>query len=69
MEKRTIRIKGMSCEHCVQSIKESLEALPGVGLAKPDLQAKTVALEFDPAKTPLGKIKGEIENLGFDVAD
>ncbi len=37
MEK-TIRIRGMSCQHCVASIKKALEGLKGVSQVQVDLE-------------------------------
>jgi copper chaperone len=32
-----------------------------------DLEAKSVLVEYDSSKTPLDKIKAEIEEQGYDV--
>ncbi len=40
----TIPIRGMTCGHCVQSVKDALETLPGVERAEPDLRNNLVRL-------------------------
>ena len=65
MEKKTIWVNGMSCNHCVMSIEKALKNM-GVNAAV-NLNEKTVVVEFDPAKVTLDKIAAEIEDQGYDV--
>ena len=67
MEKTVINVDGMSCEHCVISIMNAVEALPGIKKVSVNLSAKSVTVEYDSSKTPLDKIKAEIEEQGYDV--
>lgn len=67
MEKTILKVDGMSCEHCVKAITKAVGALPGVGGVSVDLKAKTVIVEYDPAQSPLDRIKFEIEDQGYDV--
>jgi len=67
MEKTMINVEGMSCEHCVNAITKAVKALPGIAKVAVDLAAKSVMVEYDSSKTPLDKIKAEIEERGYDV--
>ena len=67
MEKTVIKVEGMSCEHCVNAITKAVKALPGIAKVAVDLAAKSVEVEYDSSKTPLDKIKVEIEEQGYDV--
>lgn len=67
MEKKMINVEGMSCEHCVNAITKAVKALPGIAKVAVDLEAKSVAVEYDSGKTSLDKIKAEIEEQGYDV--
>ena len=67
MENSVLRVDGMSCEHCVKSIKTAVGALSGVTEVSVDLTAKTVTVKHDPAQSPLDKIKLQIEDQGYDV--
>lgn len=67
MEKTVLNVEGMSCEHCVKAVTDAANGLNGVAGAVVDLSAKTVTVEYDPAKCPLDKIKSEIEDQGYDV--
>jgi len=67
MEKTVLSVEGMSCEHCVNAITKAVKALSGISKVAVDLAAKSVVLEYDSSKTPLDKIKAEIEEQGYDV--
>lgn len=67
MEKTTIRVEGMSCEHCVRAITKALSALPGVSGVSVDLKGKTVTADYDAGRVSLDTIKSEIEEQGYDV--
>lgn len=67
MEKTVLKVDGMSCEHCVKAVKNAVGALSGIGSVSVDLSAKTVEVEYEPAKTSLDKIKFEIEDQGYEV--
>lgn len=67
MEKVTLNVEGMSCNHCVKAIEGSVGALNGISSVKVNLNASTVDVEFSPQKLSLDKIKEEIEEQGYDV--
>ncbi len=67
MEKTILKVDGMSCEHCVKAVKNAVGALSGINNVSVDLSAKTVEVEYDPQKSPLDKIKSEIEEQGYEV--
>jgi copper chaperone len=67
MEKTILSVEGMSCEHCVKAVTKAVGALAGVEDVAVDLNAKTVTVKYDPGKSPLDKIKFEIEDQGYDV--
>lgn len=68
MEKATLKVDGMSCEHCVKAVTKAVGALPGIGGVEVDLKAGTVTVEHDPRLSSLDVIKAEIEEQGYDVA-
>jgi copper chaperone len=67
MEKVTLNVKGMSCEHCVKAVEGSVGALNGVGSVKVDLKAAKVDVEFNPQEVSLDKIKETIDDQGYEV--
>ncbi|MEC0253819.1 cation transporter [Paenibacillus lautus] len=65
MEQVTIKVEGMSCMHCVNSIEGALknENIEG----QVDLKAGTVSVKYDAGQVNLDKIKEIIEEQGYNV--
>lgn len=64
--KEILKVEGMSCGHCVNSIETNVGELTGVSTVKVDLANKEVSVEFDNAAT-LAQIKETIEDQGYDL--
>ena len=47
--KEVLKVEGMSCNHCVNSIETSVGELTGVSAVKVDLGNKEVSVEYDNA--------------------
>ena len=61
-----LRVKGMSCNHCVMSVTKALSKLDGVLNVKVDLQKGEVS--FDNTKVlGLEKVENAIADVGFEV--
>ncbi|MFM1650574.1 copper chaperone CopZ [Brevibacillus sp. B_LB10_24] len=67
MKTVTLGVRGMSCNHCVNSIEGALNKVAGVGQAKVDLAAGQVMVSFDEAAVSLAEVKETIEEQGYDV--
>lgn len=65
--KEVLKVEGMSCGHCVNSIESNVGKLNGVSLVKVDLTNDEVTVEFDNEET-LKQIKETIEDQGYEVA-
>jgi copper chaperone len=63
----TLKVKGMSCGHCINSIEGSVGKLSGVTTVKVNLDSGTVNVEFNPNEITLDKIKETIDDQGYDV--
>jgi copper ion binding protein len=68
MEQKTLKVTGMSCEHCVKAVSNALKALPGLDNIQVDLKNGTASFGYDPAQTPLETIKAAIVEEGYEVA-
>ena len=64
--KKQIKIEGMSCNHCVNSVKEILEVLTGAQQVEVSLQDKCAFLTGEVTDEI---IKEAIDDIGFDVID
>lgn len=65
MQNVTLKVEGMSCGHCVNSVEGALKNLGATG--KVDLASHSVAVSFDAAKLSLEQIKAAIVDQGYDV--
>lgn len=69
MQTATIKIKGMTCMGCVNSIKNVLKNLPGIAQLEVTLDPAQAVVQFDPANTSLNQLKEAIIDAGFDVVE
>lgn len=67
VEKVTLNVEGMSCDHCVRAVEGSVGKLDGISAVKVNLKAATVDVEFNPEQVSLDKIKDTIDDQGYDV--
>ncbi len=68
MERVQLKVEGMTCGGCVNSIQNALGSRDGVNKAEADLDAKLVTIDFDPAVIQRDGLVAAIEDAGFDVA-
>lgn len=61
-----IKVEGMTCGHCKQSVEEALEKLDGVTSAAVDLEAGDVTVTHEDNVTKEAMSEA-IESQGFDV--
>ncbi|MEN6462633.1 MAG: heavy metal translocating P-type ATPase [Syntrophomonas sp.] len=66
-ETQVLNVEGMSCNHCVHSVKTSVSSLSGVSKVDVDLAGKKVTVVYDKDKVQLKDIKDTIENAGYEV--
>ena len=64
---KTIKIKGMSCNHCVRAVTKALKELDGISNVKVDLQKAEAT--FDEVKpVDMKVVKERIRKAGYDIA-
>ncbi len=63
----SLNVKGMSCNHCVNSIEGALGNINGVGSVQVDLAGNQVTVSYDEASVSVEKLKETIEDQGYDV--
>jgi copper chaperone len=69
MQTATIKIKGMTCMGCVNSIKTVLKNLPGIVQLEVTLNPAQAVVQFDPASTNPDQLKAAIIDAGFDIVE
>lgn len=63
---KKILIEGMSCQHCVNHVRNALEELDGVKSAKVSLENKSAEIELNHDVDD-EKIKAAIDEVGYEV--
>jgi copper chaperone len=63
--KTTLKIEGMSCQHCVMHVKKAIGALPGVSGAEVNIGRAEV--DYDESKTGKEDLKKAVEGAGYKV--
>lgn len=62
----TYVVAGMTCEHCVRSVTESLTALPGVTGVEVDLTSGRVTVSSDRPVDD-GSVRAAVIDSGYEV--
>jgi copper chaperone len=68
MEHLKLTVTGMSCMGCVNSVKNLLGALPGVGQIDIDLASGQVEVEYNADQVQPAQLRLAIEDGGYGVA-
>ncbi|XP_009996618.1 PREDICTED: copper-transporting ATPase 2 isoform X2 [Chaetura pelagica] len=63
-----IRIDGMTCKSCVQSIEGTISQRQGVQRIIVSLAGRTGTIHYDPAITNGEELRAAIEDMGFDAS-
>ena len=67
MKEITLEVNGMTCDHCVQTIKGTLNKVIGLNLIEINLDKSQVKVEFNESQTNIKILSEEIVALGFEV--
>ena len=68
MKSVTLKVEGMSCGHCVNSIEGALSNKTGVDKVKVNLESGTVDVTFNEKEITQETIEKAIEEQGYDIA-
>ena len=66
MNRTTLKIDGMSCGHCVMSVRKALEGIEGVQVES--VAVGTAAVAFDPARASADAIVEAVNAAGYPAA-
>ncbi|MCX6722886.1 MAG: heavy metal translocating P-type ATPase [Candidatus Staskawiczbacteria bacterium] len=69
MEKKTLKIQGMTCASCAAVIEHDLKKKDGIASASVNLANEKAYVEFDPEKIKIEDIKKNIKDLGYKASD
>ena len=64
---RILKVEGMTCQHCVETVSETVTKMEGVEKVYVNLEQENVRVEYDESKTQLEDISVQIIKAGFEV--
>jgi len=68
METVTLKVGGMTCMGCVESVTRVLQAVQGVSEVDVSLEKAQARVEYDPARSNREKLRAAVEGAGFDAS-
>ncbi|MBE3575631.1 MAG: heavy-metal-associated domain-containing protein [Firmicutes bacterium] len=65
----TLKIEGMSCNHCKMAVEKALKSLAGVDTVQVDLAGGAAQVLYDPAKVGKQQMAAAVSDAGYQVVD
>ncbi|MGH6692101.1 MAG: heavy-metal-associated domain-containing protein [Longimicrobiales bacterium] len=65
MATAVLRVRGMSCDHCVRTVAQALEAVEGVERAEVDLKQGRAVVEYREGSTTPARLAGVVMDEGY----
>ena len=62
-----LNIRGMTCNGCVNSVKNVLQKTPGVAGVEVSLEQNRATVVYNPAQANPAQLKAAVEDAGYDV--
>lgn len=62
---KTINIEGMTCDHCVRTVKKALENVPGVDSAEVSLEKGNAVVRYSNATVLLDDLVRAVNEAGY----
>jgi copper ion binding protein len=66
MKHENYKVEGMTCSGCERTVSKVVSNIEGVASAKADANAKSLKVEFDPAKVTIDQIKEAVNKVGYN---
>ncbi len=65
MENINLKIEGMSCQHCVSSVRKAVDTITGIKLS--DISVGSATIDYDESLTDREEIVKAVQSAGFRV--
>ena len=69
MATATLKVTGMTCEHCVKAVTNALRETSGVRNAQVDLKAGRAVVEFDETQTGARELANAVMDEGYTAEE
>ena len=66
MAKATLKINGMTCEHCVKAVADAVTGTDGVSKAKINLKKGEAKVNFDDSIVTVEQIGAAVSDAGYE---
>lgn len=63
----TLKISGMTCDHCVKTVEKGIKSLKGVSRVHVDLALQKAEVAYSPEAVTLDQIKKAVTEAGYQV--
>lgn len=67
MDTITLKLRGMSCASCANSIEESIRSVPGVSQSSVNFGVEQATVTYDPNKTDIEAIQNAVDAAGYSA--
>lgn len=67
MEQTTLKIEGMTCDHCKKAVDGALRNLQGVQEVKVDVAKGLADVTYNNSEVTADSMKEAVEEQGYDV--
>jgi copper chaperone len=67
MAQESLKVEGMTCQHCVETITEALGTIFGTNKVTVNLSKKEVQIDYNEGETNLKQISDKIVEMGFEL--
>ncbi|MGH2414935.1 MAG: heavy metal translocating P-type ATPase, partial [Microcystaceae cyanobacterium] len=67
METVNLKLRGMSCASCANSIEDAIRSVPGVSASSVNFSAEQATVTYDPQKTDLADIQDAVSEAGYSA--
>ncbi len=69
MTNLTLKVEGMSCQHCVKTVKEALLSNEGVNKADVNLEDNKAFVEYDSDKVSKDVLIKAVNDSGYKASE
>ena len=69
MIRKALKVEGMTCQHCVQTVSETVGKMAGIQKVEVNLEQKLVNVELEESLSTIDDISAQIVEAGFEIVE
>ncbi|MFK3961700.1 copper chaperone CopZ [Guptibacillus hwajinpoensis] len=67
MEQTTLKIEGMTCDHCKAAVTTALQELEGVSEVNVNVEEGTAKVAYNASSVSVSDMNEAVEEQGYDI--